>query len=249
MSQTAAGLRGAVFYASRERLGADIPGGGPSEGGSRSASARFENPHPFGRRPVTPVPVPAHVSRGEALGPTAACGLATTAPRMLQLRNLVLVLAAVSLSGSHQRGFDLDRSVSAEESAQPTASSVAPATIVAPPVMTPSTAPPGTLAGWKGDKADNICGIDDLKKVSNPAQVDYPDLMAATPQMKKIEKDGIDPDSAQGKLLRQEAVRLITKTCETIRRRKGYCGVWKEVAHKDKRSVPDVTSDVKAEMK
>ena len=132
------------------------------------------------------------------------------------------------------------------------------------PRVTPVTSPPrlgapaeggdaGAQAlvagGWISNKSDNICGIDDLKKVSNPAQVDYPDLLAATPQMKRIKKDGIDPKSPQGKLLRQEASTLITKACETVRTAKGYCGIWKAISHSDHRKVPDATSAVKAELK
>jgi len=101
---------------------------------------------------------------------------------------------------------------------------------------------------WIADEEDNICGIKDLKKVSNPAKVDYDDLWAATPQIKKMKEKKIDPESAEGKALRSQAKTLITKTCELVRAAKGHCGVWKAIRNEDGRKVPDVTSDVKEKL-
>lgn len=98
---------------------------------------------------------------------------------------------------------------------------------------------------WVAEEEDNICGIKDLKKVSNPAKVDYDDLWEATPQIKKMKEKKIDPESTEGKALRSQAKTLITKTCELVRAAKGHCGIWKAIKNEDKRSVPDVTKDVK----
>jgi len=98
---------------------------------------------------------------------------------------------------------------------------------------------------WVANEEDNICGIKDLKKVSNPAKVDYDELWDATPQIKKMKEKKIDPESAEGKALRSQAKTLITKTCESVRATKGHCGIWKAIKNEDKRSVPDVTKDVK----
>ena len=98
---------------------------------------------------------------------------------------------------------------------------------------------------WVANEEDNICGIKDLKKVSNPAKVDYDGLWEATPQIKKMKEKKIDPESAEGKALRSQAKTLITKTCESVRAAKGHCGIWKTIKNEDKRSVPDVTKDVK----
>src|SRR5262245_56934532 len=92
---------------------------------------------------------------------------------------------------------------------------------------------------------DNTCGIKELKKVSNPAKVDYDELWDATPQIKKMKEKKIDPESAEGKALRSQAKTLITKTCETVRDAKSYCGIWKTIKNEDKRTVPDVTKDVR----
>lgn len=98
--------------------------------------------------------------------------------------------------------------------------------------------------GWIAEESDNIAGIRDLKKVTKPAVVNYETLLSATPQMKELDRRGIDPDSPEGKALRNGARTLITKTCQIVRRAKGHCSVWKVIAHKDGRSIPNVTYDV-----
>jgi len=99
---------------------------------------------------------------------------------------------------------------------------------------------------WVADLDDNICGIKDLKKVSNPAKVDYDGLWDATPQVKKIKEKKIDPESTEGKALRSQAKTLITKSCELVRAAKGHCGVWKAIKNEDGRTVQDVSDDVKS---
>jgi hypothetical protein len=110
--------------------------------------------------------------------------------------------------------------------------------------------PAGLVAGqasskWVADEDDNICGIKDLKKVSNPAKVAYDDLWEATPQIKKMKEKKIDPESTEGKALRSQAKTLITKSAELVRAAKGHCGVWKAIKNEDGRTIPDLTDDVK----
>jgi len=100
-------------------------------------------------------------------------------------------------------------------------------------------------AKWIASEDDNICGIKDLKKVSNPAKVAYDELWDATPQIKKMKEKKIDPESTEGKALRSQAKTLITKKCEEVRSAKAHCGVWKAIKNEDKRVVPDLTKDVK----
>jgi hypothetical protein len=97
---------------------------------------------------------------------------------------------------------------------------------------------------WIAEKEDNICGIKDLKKVTKPALVDYEELLEATPQMKEIKRDEIDPGSTKGKALRKAARTLISKTAEVVRKENGHCGIWKAIAHKDAREIADVTEDI-----
>lgn len=98
--------------------------------------------------------------------------------------------------------------------------------------------------GWVVDKTDNICGLDDARMLSNPAKVDYDRLLRATPEMKKIRSDGIDPNSSKGIQLRTAAVDRVRKACNSVQQSNGYCSVWKSVSHRDGRSISDVTATV-----
>jgi hypothetical protein len=98
---------------------------------------------------------------------------------------------------------------------------------------------------WIAKKSDNICGISDPKKVSNPAKVKYDKCLAETWPMKKIEEEDIDPESPEGKALRAKAVRLVTKAAQQVMGDNAYCSVWKAIKHADGRDVPDVTDEVK----
>jgi hypothetical protein len=110
----------------------------------------------------------------------------------------------------------------------------------------PAVWDPAGASDWICKEEDNVCGISDTAKTSNPAKVDYPTLLDATPQIKEMKRDKIDPNSAEGKSLRKRAATLITKTCEVVRQSKGHCGVWKAIKHKDGRIIADLTDDVKA---
>jgi len=102
--------------------------------------------------------------------------------------------------------------------------------------------------GWVVDRADNICGLDDAKMLSKPAKVDYDALLRATPEIKKIKDDKIDPNTPQGIQLRQAAATRVQKAAEKVRASEGYCSVWKTIRHTDGRAVPDITDGVKAQL-
>ena len=99
--------------------------------------------------------------------------------------------------------------------------------------------------GWQASEADNIAGLSDLKKLSNPAVVDYDALLEATSEMKEMKRERIDPDSTKGRSLRQQAADRVTKAAELIRKENRHCSVWKKISNKDGRKVPDVTNAVK----
>jgi hypothetical protein len=103
-------------------------------------------------------------------------------------------------------------------------------------------------AGWVVDRADNICGLDDAKMLSKPAKVDYDALLKATPEIKKIKDDKIDPNSPQGIQLRQAASTRVQTAAEKVRASEGYCSVWKTIRHSDGRAVADITEAVKAQL-
>ncbi len=101
---------------------------------------------------------------------------------------------------------------------------------------------------WICDRSDNICGLDDARMLSKPCKVDYEALLKATPEMKKIVNDKIDPNSSEGINLRQKAVDRIRDKAEAVRVAQGYCSVWKAISHKDGRTIPDITDLVKAQL-
>ena len=103
---------------------------------------------------------------------------------------------------------------------------------------------PAAVNGWIVRPSDNICGIADARKISNPAKVDYEQLFESTPEIKEMRRQRIDPNSARGKQLRRAANELITKAAELVRRAGGHCGVWKAIRHTDRRTVPNITDDV-----
>lgn len=100
---------------------------------------------------------------------------------------------------------------------------------------------------WVLKSADNICGLKDANQLSNPAVIDYDAALAATPEMKKIKDQKIDPNSPEGIRLSNAAVDRLTKACEEIRTQLGHCSVWKEIRHKDGRVIADITDKVKAQ--
>lgn len=101
---------------------------------------------------------------------------------------------------------------------------------------------------WICDRSDNICGLDDARMLSKPAKIDYDALLKATPEMKKIVSDKIDPNSSEGINLRQRAVDRVREKAEAVRTANGYCSVWKTISHKDGRAIPDITDLVKAQL-
>ena len=46
---------------------------------------------------------------------------------------------------------------------------------------------------WLLRTSDNVCGLRDANQLTNPAVIDFDSALAATPEMKKIESQGIDP--------------------------------------------------------
>lgn len=100
-------------------------------------------------------------------------------------------------------------------------------------------------SAWIVDPTDNVCGLSDPRMLSRPARVDHPLLLAATPEMKRIANEGIDPNSPLGVMLRQQAVDRVLRAADHVRQRDGYCSVWKRIRHRDGRAIPDVTDPVR----
>jgi len=103
-------------------------------------------------------------------------------------------------------------------------------------------------AKWIVDRADNICGLDDPRMLSRPAKLDYDSLLAATPEMKKLRDDKVEPNSSEGIQLRQKAVDRVRNAADKVRQSEGHCSIWKTIRHSDARTIPDVTDLVRAQM-
>ena len=126
--------------------------------------------------------------------------------------------------------------------------------ILAAPAGAASAQPPDPLQGplealavgrdWILKTADNICGLRDPNQLTHPAVIDFDACLDATPEMKRLRDQGIDPKSAEGIQLRSAAVTRLTNACESVRAANGHCSVWKEIRHKDGRAIPDVSSQV-----
>lgn len=100
---------------------------------------------------------------------------------------------------------------------------------------------------WVLRTADNICGLRDANQLTHPAVIDFEACLAATPEMKRIASQGIDPKSAEGIQLRNAAVTRVTNAAEAVRSAGGYCSVWKEIRHKDGRAIDDLSARVIAQ--
>ena len=116
----------------------------------------------------------------------------------------------------------------------------------------PTPGPEGFLAveeapatGWRAQAEHNIVGLRDPKKLSNPSRVDYPALLAATAEMKRIKREGIDEGSPEGIQLKNRAASKVATACETVMNADGHCSVWKTISHEDGRSITDLTTKVK----
>lgn len=101
---------------------------------------------------------------------------------------------------------------------------------------------------WLAKVSDNICGLSDLSQLSNPAKVDWQACLDTTPEMKKAIKDKIDLTTPEGIKLATDAANKVSAACEIVRVANSYCSVWRDIRHKDGRTIPDITELVKAQI-
>lgn len=116
----------------------------------------------------------------------------------------------------------------------------------APPDPRTGTGIETALAGdWIVEAADNVCGLTDPRQISNPAELDYDELLRATPEMKEMKRKGIDKDSPEGQVLYNKAVDRVQSAAARVMKDKGYDSVWKKVRHRQGRKAPSITDAVK----
>jgi hypothetical protein len=101
------------------------------------------------------------------------------------------------------------------------------------------------VVGWQARADDHIAGLSDPKTLSNPALVDYDQLFRATPESKRLTKEGIDPNSAEGIQLTTAGQSRVRQACESVISSDGYCSIWKTISHSDGRTVSDATAAAK----
>lgn len=102
--------------------------------------------------------------------------------------------------------------------------------------------------GWIADEADNVCGVRSTRHITNPATLRYSELLDATPEVQRMRREGITRESAQGQVLYAAAVDRVSKAAQRVMQARSHCSVWKQVRHQDGRAVPDISSEVKAEL-
>ncbi len=103
---------------------------------------------------------------------------------------------------------------------------------------------PAVESKWIAKRTDNIVGLKDANQLSNPAVINVKRCLAATPEMKKMKKDGIRADSPEGIRLKNAAANRVRNAADTVRTAGGYCSVWKAIKHQDGRRIPDLTTRV-----
>jgi len=108
--------------------------------------------------------------------------------------------------------------------------------------------PVEAAARYEADAANAICGLTDLAQLSNPMRVRHEDVLAATPERKRMAKEKIDPASPLGEILESAAHRRVSAASRLVMQRDGHCSAWKRIKRKDGRAVPDLTADVIAEL-
>ena len=101
-------------------------------------------------------------------------------------------------------------------------------------------------APWRAEAQDNICGVSNPRQVTNPAVVDYAKVLKATPEMQDLVARGIDPQSAEGQILRQRAVDHVGRVSSKVMRRNGHCSIWKTIKHRSGRNAPELTHELVA---
>ena len=102
------------------------------------------------------------------------------------------------------------------------------------------------VAPWRAEAQDNICGVSNPRQVTNPAVVDYAKALKATPEMQDLIARGIDPQSAEGQILRQRAVDHVGRVSSKVMRRNGHCSIWKTIKHRSGRNAPELTHELVA---
>lgn len=102
----------------------------------------------------------------------------------------------------------------------------------------------GEDSPFVADPADCIVGLDQPRRLTRPARIDYPLVLEQTPQLRELRRKRIPPDSARGIVLRSEGAAFVAETCAVVMGKLGYDSVWKRISRKDGAAIPDITEYV-----
>lgn len=101
---------------------------------------------------------------------------------------------------------------------------------------------------WIVEAEDSVCGVRKARQIRKPAKVRFKHLVAVTPEGKKIERERIDPDSAEGIRLMNRAKSRVRDASSVIMKRQGFDSVWKRISSRKGTHVVDVTAYVELEI-
>ena len=101
---------------------------------------------------------------------------------------------------------------------------------------------------WIVEAGDSVCGVREARQIKKPGVVDFDYLVGLTAEAKKIKRDKIDPNSAEGIRLMNLAKSNVRDACSAIMKRQGYDSVWKKISSRKGTHIEDVTAYVEIEI-
>jgi hypothetical protein len=105
-----------------------------------------------------------------------------------------------------------------------------------------------TGVDWIVEAEDSVCGVHEARQIQKPAKVRFDHLVAITPEGRKLKRDRIDPDSAEGVRLTNRAKSRVRDAASVIMKRQGFDSVWKRISSRKGAYIVDVTAYVEIEI-
>ena len=102
---------------------------------------------------------------------------------------------------------------------------------------------------WVVEAEDSVCGVVEARQIRKPGKVDFDRLVDLTPEGKRVRRDRIDPNSAEGVRLLNRAKSRVRDASAVIMKRQGYDSVWKRISSKKGAYIADLTAYVEIEIK
>jgi len=101
---------------------------------------------------------------------------------------------------------------------------------------------------WIIEAEDSVCGVLRERQIHKPAKVDFDRLVDITPEGKKIQRERIDLNSAEGVRLINRAKSRVRDASAIVMKRQGYDSVWKRIRSRRGTHIVDVTAYVEIEI-